>query len=180
MADQEEEIVRRLEILALTAIFAMLFGFVLHSGDVRAQQRRLKEQLVGAWTLVSNDNVAPNGARRQIFGPHPAGILILDASGRYAQIMADPDRPKFKGRTRLEGTPEENTAVVRATAAHFGTWSVNEADKSLTMHMVINIFPNDDDTDSKRSFTLTGDELKQVNPGPSSGGTAEVVFKRAK
>jgi hypothetical protein len=170
----------RFKMLALTTISALLIGFALNIGETYAQQKTIKDQLVGAWTLVSNDNVAADGTRRQIFGPNPKGILILDASGRYAQMIVNPARPKFKGPTRLAGTPEENTAVVHATAAHFGTWSVDEAGKNLTMHMAVNIFPNDDGMESKRSFILTGDELKQVNPTASSGGTAEVVFKRVR
>jgi hypothetical protein len=170
----------RLSMLTLTMSLALLFGFAFNASDARAQQKTLKEQLVGTWTLVSNDNVAPNGTRRQIFGTNPKGIMILDASGRYAQILMNPNRPKFKGPTRLDGTPEENKAVVQATAVHFGTWSVNEADKTLTVHQEFNIFPNDDGLDSKRSITLAGDELKSINPNPSSGGTAEVLWRRAK
>jgi hypothetical protein len=171
---------KRFSVLTLTTISALILGFALNVGDARAQQKPLKEQLVGTWTLVSNDNVAPNGTRRQIFGPNPKGILILDAGGRYAQIQVNPNRPKFKGSTRLDGTPEENTAVVHASAFHFGTWSVNEADKSLTVHQEVNIFPNDDGVDNKRSIALTGDELKMHNPTPSSGGAAETLWRRAK
>ena len=171
---------KRFSVLTLTTISALILGFALNVGDARAQQKPLKEQLVGTWTLVSNDNVAPNGTRRQIFGPNPKGILILDAGGRYAQIQVNPNRPKFKGSTRLDGTPEENTALVHASAFHFGTWSVNEADKSLITHEEINIFPNQDGLDAKRSITLTGDELKSSNPTASSGGTSETVWRRVK
>ncbi len=164
-----------------TTMAILFFAITTPTGsDALAQGQTLKQQLTGTWALVSNDNVAANGSRRQIFGPHPKGILILDASGHYAQIQVNPDRSKFKGKTRLDGTPEENTAVLRATAAHFGTWSVNEADKSLTVHQEVNIFPNDDGVDNKRSVALTGDEMKMFNPAPSSGGAAESIWRRAK
>jgi hypothetical protein len=159
---------------------ALFLGFVLNVGDALAQQKTLKEQLVGTWRLISNYNVAPNGEKRQLFGTNPKGLSIFDANGWYAQIQINPDRPKFKGRTRLDGTAEENKAVVQATAVHFGTWSVNEADKTLTVHQEVNIFPNDDGLDSKRAITLTGDELKVTNPNPSSGGMAETVWRRVK
>ena len=120
----------------------LLAGFVLSSGPAPAQQKSLKEQLVGAWILVSNQNIAANGEKRQLFGASPKGISIFDASGWYTQIQVNPNRPEFKGPTRLDGTAEENRAVVRATAGHFGTWSVNEADKTLAL--VANSFPNDD------------------------------------
>ena len=159
---------------------ALLLGFILPSGNALAQEKPLKEQLVGTWVLVSNDNVAPNGKLRQLFGTHPKGIAIFTANGWYAQIQVNPDRSKFKGKTRLDGTAAENKAVVRATAVNFGTWSVNEADKTLSVHQEANIFPNDDGLDVKRTIALTGDELKVTNPNPSSGGTATSVWRRVK
>src|SRR5690242_7398515 len=53
----------------------------------------LKEQLTGIWTLVSARNTSSNGATRDLFGPDPKGILILEAGGRYAQVQVRPERP---------------------------------------------------------------------------------------
>jgi hypothetical protein len=130
--------------------------------------------------LVSNDNVAPDGRRRQLFGPAPKGILILEANGRYAQIQLNPDRPKFKADNRLDGTPEENKAVVQATSGSFGTWSVDDTNKALILHSEASLFPNFDGTDSKRAVTLTGDRLIYTNPTASGGGTAEAVYQRVR
>jgi hypothetical protein len=140
----------------------------------------LKEQLTGIWTLVSNDNTAPDGTKRQLFGANPKGVLILDASGRYVQTQFRADRPKFKANNRLEGTAEENKAAVQGTVATFGTWSVDEAGKTLNLRVENSVFPNQEGTDSKRSVTLAGDELKISNPGAGAGGTADSVWKRAK
>jgi hypothetical protein len=169
----------KFKIAGMMALIAFAMGIVL-MGDALAQQKTLKEQLVGTWTLVSNDVVAPDGTRRPNFGPNPKGILIIDANGRYAQIQLNPNRPKFKGKTRLEGTSEENKAVVQATSASFGMWSVNEADKSAIQNVEFHIFPNDDGRNVKFSITLTGDELKYTNPSASAGGIVEAVYKRAK
>jgi hypothetical protein len=46
--------------------------------------------------------------------------------------------------------------------ASFGTWSVNEADKTLTTHEEGALFPNGEGGDGKRTLSLTGDELKTV------------------
>jgi hypothetical protein len=45
-----------------------------------AQQGSLRQQLVGNWTLVSYDRTAANGAKTQLFGANPKGILM--AHGR--------------------------------------------------------------------------------------------------
>jgi hypothetical protein len=166
----------RRSILNLSAMTSL--GLALLSGSAISQQKSLNEQLIGTWTLVSNDNVTPGGTKRQLFGPNPKGIMILDANGRYALIALNPARPKFKGNTRLDGTPEENKAAIAGAVASFGTWSVDEATNTLVTHVEGNLFPNDEGREQRRLVTLTGDELKRVNLNPGSGGRAEIVFKR--
>ena len=169
----------RRDILSTSAITVL--GLAVLAGSAAAQQKTLKEQLVGTWTLVANDNVAPDGTKRQIFGPNPKGILMLDANGRFAQVSVNPSRPKFKGSTRLDGTPEENKAVVAGTVASFGTWSVNEADKTMVIRPDGNIYPNAEGIDQRRTVvSITGDEFKYVNPTSTAGGSTEAVYRRVK
>jgi hypothetical protein len=80
----------------------------------------------------------------------------------------------------MEGTPEENKAVVQASIAHFGRYTVDEANKTISFHIETSTFPNWNGTEQKRPFTLTGDELVWRTPASTGGGTAEVVLKRAK
>src|SRR5437016_3429304 len=68
----------------VTASTVALLGIALLPDNGMAQQKSLKEQLVGAWTIVSNDNTTPDGKKEQIFGANPKGILIFDASGQFA------------------------------------------------------------------------------------------------
>jgi hypothetical protein len=110
-------------------------GLILLPGTAASQQKSLKEQIAGAWQIVSTDQTAPDGAKHQLFGPNPKGILVLDPSGQYAQIIVRPDRPKFKANNRQKGTAEENQAAVQGTTATFGTWSVDEASKTLVVRI---------------------------------------------
>lgn len=145
-----------------------------------AQQKTLREQLIGTWMLVSNYNVSPNGEKRQLFGLNPKGITIYDSSGWYVQMQINPDRPKFKGATRLDGTEEENRSLVQGTAGHFGTWAADEAAKTLTVHMEANIFPNDDGSVFTRKISIVGDDMTVSNPNPSAGGSSVIVWRRVK
>jgi hypothetical protein len=165
-------------IFRLSAITAL--GLSLLPGSALTQTQSLKQQLIGAWTLVSNDNTLPDGTKRQLFGQNPKGILILDASGRYAQIQVRPGRPKFRVNNRLEGTSEENRAVVQGTVAIFGTWSVDEASKTLIMSLETSLFPNQEGEESRRPFSVSGDELKWRAPSPGAGGSSESVYRRVK
>jgi hypothetical protein len=160
--------------LRLAAVAVL--GLTLLPGTALAQQKPLKDQLAGTWTIVSNDNVAPDGTKRQLFGPSPKGLLML---GQFAQIMVRVDRPNFKANNRLEGTAEENKAAVQGTTATFGTWSADEASKTLIVRIEGAMFPNAVGTESKRSFTVTGDQLRISNPAPGTGGISETVWKRS-
>ena len=94
-------------------------------------------------------------------------FLILDASGHYAQTQMRADRPKFAINNRLQGTAEENKAIVQRTVAFFGTWTVDEASKVLTMRLDASLFPNQVGEISKRPITIVGDEYD--NERSSSG-----------
>jgi hypothetical protein len=153
----------------------------LLSGSAVSQQTSFKDQLVGTWMIVSNDNVAPDGTKRQIFGANPNGILIFEANGRYAQIFVRPGRPKFKANNRLHGTPEEMKAAYEGALVHFGAWSVTDATKTIVLRTEGALYPNQEGTEGKRVIvSLTADELKVTNPTSGAGGTTEAVFRRAK
>ena len=146
-----------------------------------ANAQSLKQQLVGSWILVSSDTTPATGAKRQDFGANPKGILILDAGGRYALVVGQPNRPKFKdtNNLRLGATEAEFAAASRAFAANFGSWSVNEADKTLIRKYEIALIPNNDNQETKTSVSLSGDELKLVTTSPA-GVRSDTVYRRAK
>jgi hypothetical protein len=166
----------------IISTFSMLMlAVAIVPGTAVGQQKSLKDQLVGTWALISNDNVAPDGTKRQIFGANPKGILIFQSNGRYAQIFLRPGRPNFKTNNRLQGTPEEIKAAYEGALVHFGTWSVTEADKTIIVRTEGALYPNQEQTEGKRSIiSLTADELKLANPSSGAGGTTEAVFSRAK
>jgi Lipocalin-like domain len=164
--------------LALTT--TVLAGVALSAGNAMAQQRSLKEQLVGTWTLVSTEDTAPNGTKQQYFGANPRGILMLDAGGRYAQVTGRADRPKFKASNpRLDTPAAEYGEAARAFGGNFGTWTVNEADKTLTRRFEAALVPNVEGTEEKFSVSLAGDELKFVRT-EATGARTDVVYRRAK
>ena len=103
---------------------------------------------------------------------------MFDAGGQYAYFLVRGDRAKY----RSPGAPttEEIAATVRDyVAGNFGTWSVNEADKTLTQHYDGALNPNNEGTEAKT--TMMGDELRltTVSAG-GSGARADTVYRRAR
>jgi Lipocalin-like domain len=169
----------RCSILNMSAI--IMLGLTLLSTSAVAQQKTLKEQLVGTWMIISTDGTRPDGTKFQPFGPNPKGILVLDGNGRTSFILVSSDRPKFASNNRNTGTADENKAAMKGGLAFFGTWSVDEADKSLITRIEGSTFPNWDGHELKRTITsLTDDELKYINPAVSVGGSAATVWRRVK
>jgi Lipocalin-like domain len=134
-----------------------------------------KRQLVGTWVLVSNTTTSPNA---RTFGPND-GVAIFEANGRFALSLVRSDIPKIASNNRDTGTPDENKAIVQGSIAYFGTYSVSEADGTVTLHIERSTFPNWNGTDQKRLIiSLTSNEFKYTNPAASVGGTAELAWKR--
>ncbi len=104
--------------------------------------------------------------------------MIFNPDGRYALVLLRSDLPKFASNNRMTGTPEENKAVVQGTNSHFGTYSVDG--NNLVFRIEAATYPNWSGAEQKRPFTLTGDELTYVVPAASGGGTARLVWRRAK
>ena len=156
--------------LVLSAVAALCLG--LCGAPAAAQQAPLKDQLVGTWTMVSST------AR---FGTNPKGQMILLANGRYSFMISRLDVPKFAANNVTQGTADENAAVVKGVIANFGTWSFDEATKTLTTNVEASTYPNLNGASQKRVISsLTADELKYTNPTSAAGTVDEAVWKRVK
>jgi ABC-type amino acid transport substrate-binding protein len=163
-----------MRMLAL-AVAAALLGAALFMSDASAQNAKA---VFGTWRLVSVIT-EQGGKETETFGPGAEGVMSLDAGGRYVITIIGADIPRFASNNRAAGTPEENKTVIGKSIAHFGTYSVNQADKTITFKIERATFPNWSGTESKRSLTVGADELKFIDPAASAGGTATVTWKRA-
>lgn len=178
-AENGRNIMKRLSTLAVTTMSVVLLGVVLLAGDAIAQQKSLKEQLVGTWIYVSSTSTRADGSKTD--RPNLKGIAIYTSDGHFAFVSVRADLPKLANPDRARATAEEARAVVAGSIAYYGTYSINEVDKVLTAKVEGGTFANLIGTDQKRIITsLTADELKFTNPRTPAGVTLEFVWKRAK
>jgi hypothetical protein len=164
----------------LSLLVVTLFGLLASlPGTAYAQQRSLKDQLIGTWTYVSSTARLPDGS--PLWGSYPKGLLILTADGFLSWQVFRSDRPKFASNNRLQATADENRAAITGSLAYFGTYSVNEGDKIVSFHIGASTFPNSEGEDLKRIITsLTADELEYINPATTLGAQVEAAWKRVK
>jgi hypothetical protein len=166
-------------VLSLPAVVAL--GLAMLPSAAVSQQPSLKQQLVGAWTLVSIIATDKTGNKSDRRGPNPKGLLIFDASGRFSILTSRADLPNFAIDNVNQGTAEENKAVMTGMIANVGTWSVDEKTKTITTNIDAGSFPNLNGKSQTRVISsLTADELRYVNGASVSGTVDEATWRRAK
>src|ERR1700674_2674145 len=164
--------------LAMTTTALLCLAVGLSVTDSLAQQKSLKEQLVGTWTLVSSDQVRPDGSKLKQFGANPKGINVFDANGRFFVMVASADNSKIASKDTSKTNSEEDGLIVESIA-YYGTYTVNEDVTVISLHLDASTFPNQVGTDQKRTITsLTADELKYNSPAAISGVQVHQVWTR--
>ncbi len=140
----------------------------------------LNAQIVGTWDFVVAEVKAPDGKKSFPFGESPKGVLIFTSDGRFAQIHVASDLPKIASNSRLTGTPEEYADIMCRSISVFGTYTVDEAKKTVTYHIVSASFPNwQGESQTRMIDKLAVDEF--VNTNVAGGrGSASNFYKRAR
>ena len=161
--------------LAFAALVAL-------GGEATAQQKTLKELLAGTWHFVIAEVTAPDGKKSFPFGPTPRGMVIFTPGGDFMQIHIASEVPKIANGNRLNATPEEYAGIMRGTIAQFGTYTVDEEKKTVTMTFTASTFPNWDGVSQTRTIDkLTDDEMINTNPQVGAGrGSAYNLYKRVR
>jgi hypothetical protein len=167
----------RHNIISLFALTAL--GFALLPGSASSQQKSLKEQLVGTWMLVSATQTK-DGVKSDRWGKNPRGRATFEANGRYSFMIFRSDVPKFASDNLNQVTAEESKAAIQGMTANFGTWSIDEATKTLTTNIEAASSTNLNGGTQKRIISsLSANELKYTNPASQIGTVDDVVWKRA-
>lgn len=175
--------------LLLTSLLALMLASPIVAGaqdgamkpsDTSGEHASVPQELVGAWVLVSCDNVYPDGHRVELYGPHPEGMWLIDAQGDYMMQMVRAKRMPFAAGDKSKGTSDEYRAASMDSNAHFGHVS---ADAHVMHSQILHAsFPNWDGKGGSSSYTIQGDLLTYSVAKPSSGAAegahGEVVWRR--
>ena len=148
--------------------------FALATLPATAQQKSLKEQVIGTWNIVSVEEVYPDGRIDRPWGPNMKGAVSFDPHGKVLLMIIGGDLPNPAGK------PQE---AARQVVAYFGTYSVDEGAKTITYTAELATIPAFDGLARKATVTVTGDELRQSSApvtGPQGTFTPQLVMRRAK
>ena len=153
----------------------------LSAGVAAAEQKTAREQIVGAWTLVSVASEMDDGKKGEPFGPSPKGLIIFSNDGHFSLFQSRAEIPKIAANDRAKASPEEAQGIVASTIAYYGTYSIDESTKVMVVNLAASTYANlAAIPDQKRTITLlTADELKFDNPRTPNGMTLRTTWKRA-
>jgi hypothetical protein len=188
LTPSKENTMNRRTTLAMTTTAVLCLAVGLSARDSPAQQKSLKEQLVGTWTLVSSDQVRPDGSKLKQFGANPKGINVFDANGRFFLmvassrflVIASADNTKIVSYDPSKTNSEEIDSLIVEPMAYYGTYTVNEAEKVIILHLEASTFPNQVGTEQRWTVTsLKSDELTYSKSAAMSGVELHQVWKRA-
>jgi|SRR5271157_3239849 len=156
----------------------LCLGIALPASNAVAQQKTLKELLVGTWLLDSVYDQTQDGIKHDTWGPGVKGIAIYDTTGHYSSQIIAADRSK---------TASNNPRMpVGQAIAHFGTYTVDEAAKTMTDHIERCTFPQWDGGGGTVNIAFPAeDELSITVLHPIQDPTIgpmmpHLFFKRAK
>lgn len=166
----------------IRSLFAAALLAASYTHAFAQQGKSMRDQIVGTWDFVVAEVTAPDGKKSYPFGETPKGIIVFTPDGHFTQIHVASDVPKIASNNRLTGTPEEYATIMRRSISVFGTYTIDEAKKTVTFHIVSSTFPNWEGESQTRTIdTLTADEFRNTNPNVAGGrGSASNLYKRAK
>lgn len=153
---------RQLRASCIFLLISTSFG-ALGFGQSTPDQK-LRDQLPGAWRLVSIETIKPNGeVIYPFYGKHPQGLLMYDRSGWMSvQILSDPRPtvPTADSREEFLSAPaDQKTKAIDGYYAYLGTWTVDAAKGTVTHHIEQSLYPAERGENGTRHLLLEGDRL---------------------
>ena len=144
----------------------------------------LREQLIGAWRLVSYIESPVDGSPKRFpMGEKAQGIIMYTPDGYMSAQLMTPGRRNFASGDWFKGTPEETAEEASGYIAYSGPFHVDEYRQSLTHSMNVSLFPGWIGQTQPRVVKIDANRLHLSTASPiKSGGTdvmADLIWERA-
>jgi lipocalin-like protein len=154
---------------------ALLAALVVLCASATAQE----PSIAGTWILTGADKLLPDGKRVEDYGPNPHGLAIFTSDGHYSVQIYRAERLQFSSGDKFNGTAQEYRDVSLGMSVHFGRYSVDPHQHTITFRVDRSSVPNQDDTTAVRSYELKGDELSWRVAPRKDGSVPITTLRRA-
>jgi hypothetical protein len=134
-------------------------------------------QFVGTWRLISftithDDKPVKN----VIVGDHPIGYIMYDASGHMAVQIMRPDRTGNMDCSKVPDAGPNNPSYCDGYVAYFGTYTIDETNRTVTHHVEGTVFARDVGKHQVRHYEFSGNVL-QLSVLPTQPGDDTYVLR---
>jgi hypothetical protein len=121
-----------------------------------------------------------DGTRTTTYGPHPAGLMMIDREGRYTLQVFRRDRPRFASGDKTRGTDAEYREAVLGSSTHFGHVRIDAARHHLVFDIEAASWPNWDGQQQVRDYRFEGGLLSYQVPASAygNGTVATSIWRR--
>jgi hypothetical protein len=110
-------------------------------------------------------------------GKAPVGQLIYDdTSNAVSAQLVQARQQRFASDDWQEATPEEKAAAWPRYFGYFGTFSIDEAEQTVTHHVESGWFPNLVGTDQVRHYRFEGGRL--ILDADTAWGVVQIIWSR--
>ena len=137
-----------------------------------------REQLLGAWRLISWEAHDATGALKYPLGEDATGQLSYDATGRMSAQLMRRYQDRFVSEDWQQARAEEKAAAWSNYFGYFGTYTIDESIGAVTHHIEGSWFPNLIGTQQIRYYHFEGDQL--VLDADTAWGQVRIVWEKIK
>ncbi len=125
-----------------------------------------ENRFAGVWRLVSCDASRDGGNAVPVYGRNPIGRLYYDAAGNMSVHIMKAGRPRFKGDTKIRGSPDEMQAAYGSYEAYFSNYVVDPAEHRVHHAVIGGLFPNWAGSVQSRFYQFEGDNRLVLSTAP--------------
>jgi lipocalin-like protein len=137
---------------------------------------KLRDQLIGAWKLVSYVEKPVDGsAPTYPMGENPLGIIMYTSDGYMSAQLMRPGRRPFASGDWFDGTDGEYREEASTYIAYSGPFHVDEENRTLSHSMFVSLFPNWTGQTQPRVVKIEGDTLHLSTEAPIKSGGKTVM-----
>lgn len=138
--------------------------------------KTLREQLIGAWKLVSYVEKPVDGSEPFYpMGTDPQGIILYTPDGYMSAQLMHPGRRRFASGDWFLGTDKEVNAEAMGYSAYSGPFHTDEEKQTLTHSMFVSLFPNWLGQTQARVVKIDGKMLYLSSAVPIRSGGKETM-----
>jgi hypothetical protein len=135
-----------------------------------------RRQLLGAWKLVSWQQIHEDGSVAYPLGDDAAGQLMYTDSGHVSAQLVRARQPRFASDDWQQATADEMAGAWPGYFGYFGTFSVDIDAGAVIHHVQAGWFPNVAETEQVRRFHFQDGLL--VLDAETAWGVVRIIWER--